>query len=475
MQCLKERIMSKKQNFYTYRKNVDFVTLKAKNTCHYFKIFFIISPLNSIPDGFQPQFINNMSEGERMIIQANILNKNESYFNESTEEIEFSEKYYEIYSLAELKNNIKGFEWFTKLNEFKEAFINGINNDKYEFLLIKNVLLLSINIINIFGINKNAFLILRPYINNINTFSLRNENTIYINKNKENNNLANIINEYKINIKNNNNDNNKTKKNNTLVSVVVNNKKKSVKEFLDKKRLKSKKNITKKLSERNNNTPTNNSLDSENSPNKTNKDNIYSINYMVDAFVTDLKNIMKNKFNEFEIDGLSKYSIIIKNDEEESIIGDMISVLKLKKYRLLYKATRDGDSANKFHSMCDNYNNLIILIETTEGLRFGGFTSSKFKGSAHMKKDNNAFLFSLDLKKVYKIIPEEYAIYCYPNSGPSFSKGSLYVPDNFFKKFGKIGSKGGPYQFETDYELNNGKKQFIVKELEIFQVKIGEN
>ena len=37
----------------------------------------------------------------------------------------------------------------------------------------------------------------------------------------------------------------------------------------------------------------------------------------------------------------------------------MISVLKFKKYRLLYKATRDGDSANKFHSMCDNYNNLI--------------------------------------------------------------------------------------------------------------------
>ena len=35
-------------------------------------------------------------------------------------------------------------------------------------------------------------------------------------------------------------------------------------------------------------------------------------------------------------------------------------------------------------------------------------------------------------KKVYNIIPEEYAIYCYPNSGPSFSNGSLHIPDFFY-------------------------------------------
>lgn len=466
--------MYKKQNIYTYRKNVDFVTIKTKNSCYYFKIYFIISPLNYIPEEFRPKEIIDMSEGERMIIQAEILNKNELYFNEN-DQIEFSEKYYEIYSLSELKNNNKGFEWFTKLNEFKEAFINGINNDKYELLLIKNILLLSINITNIFGFNKNGFLILRPYVNNINNSPLKNGNIENINNNIEKiNNLSNTINRYKIdNFRKYNN--NKTKTNCTLVSVLVNNKNKLNKEFLDKKRLKSKKSRNKKLSDSNNNISTTYSLNCDNSRNKTNKENKNSITNMIDDFVKDLTYTMKNKFPEFEMDGLSKNSIVVKNDEEEAIIGDMISILKIKKYRLLYKATRDGDSANKFHSICDNYNNLIVLIETREGLRFGGFTSSKFKGSAHMKRDNNAFLFSLDLKKVYKIIPEEYAIYCYPNSGPSFSKGSLYVPDNFFEKYGKTGAKGGPYQFETDYELNNGKKQFIVKELEIFQVKIENN
>ena len=193
---------------------------------------------------------------------------------------------------------------------------------------------------------------------------------------------------------------------------------------------------------------------------------------MIDDFYENLKNDKINKLPEFEIDGLFRESEIIKSEEEESLIGDMISMIKIKKYRLLFRSSRDGDSANKFHTICDNHSKLIILVETKQGLRFGGYTSSKFKGTSHMKKDNNAFLFSLDKKKVYNIIPEEYAIYCYPNSGPSFSNGSLYIPDFFFEKPGRTGPVGGPFQFEKDYELNNGEKNFFVQKLEIFQVKI---
>ena len=471
MESLKERIKLKKQNVYTYRKNSDFVTIKTKNSCYYYKIFFIISIANSIPEEFKPKENYKISEGEVMIIQAELLNKNELYFNENNEEIEFSEKYYEIYSLAELKNNGKGFEWFTKLSEFKEAFMNAIKNNKYELLLIKNVLLLSINIINIFGLNNNMSLILRPYLNNADITKTKNNELVYINNSKNNFiniNSSNNANDFFSNAINNNITRNKC----PSISVIVNNNSnKMKKEFIDKKRLKPKKRFT-KSSDIYNGSPTKITSNNENSRNNINKKNKLSIANMINDFLIDLST--KNKIYDFEVDALSKYSSVIKNEEEESIIGDMISIFKVKKYRLLYKATRDGDSASKFHSMCDNYSNLIVLIETADGVRFGGYTSSKFKGSSHMKKDNSAFLFSLDLKKVYKIKPEEYAIYCYPNSGPSFSRGSLHVPDNFFVKYGKTGTKGGPYQFEVDYELNNGKKQFIIKELEVFQVKVGE-
>ena len=104
--------------------------------------------------------------------------------------------------------------------------------------------------------------------------------------------------------------------------------------------------------------------------------------------------------------------------------------------------------------MCDKYANLIILIKTKKGARFGGFTSAKFRSTSHLKFDNNAFLFSLDNHEVFKIIPGQYAIYCYENSGPCFAKGSLYIPNGFFKKCGKTSLAGGPYQFKKDYELN---------------------
>ena len=207
---------------------------------------------------------------------------------------------------------------------------------------------------------------------------------------------------------------------------------------------------------------------------KNNNENKNNLSDMINSFLEEINKGRSFKLPEFEIDGLLKESQIVKDMEEELLIADMITILKTKKYRLLYRASRDGDSANKFHSICDNSNNLIILVQTQKGLRFGGFTSNKFKVSSHMKYDNNAFLFSLDLKKVFKIAPGEYAIYCYYNSGPCFSQGSLYIPNNFFKKFGKTSLAGGPYQFKEDYEINNGEEKFLVKELEIFQVQIDE-
>jgi len=453
MESLKQRIKSKKENIHTSKKNKDFALIKTKNSCHTFKISFLISSISSIPKEFHSQnlFKNTQGVDQLMIIQAELINKNEPFFNENNEEIEISDKYYEIYSLAELKNITKGFEFFTKLYEFKQAFVNGINSNKFEFLVIKNILLLSINIENIFGNNKDFHLILRPcqYVVNM----IENKNNINNNCIKEKHSLS-VVKKLK---KNNRNKIYKhEEENKELLDYSESNKNNDYHnkdETSHKKMLRKKKKTNNKIFENDNTIPTDNSLNLENIDNKNNN----------------------NLNTEFQEEGLMKISKIIKDIEEDSLIGDMISTLKIKKYRLLFRATRDGDSANKFHSICDNYKNLIILIETQKGLRFGGFTSSKFRGSSHLKIDNNAFLFSLDLKKVYNIISGQYAIYCYQNSGPCFSQGSLYIPNKFFGKNGKTGTAGGPYQFEKDYELNGGEEKFLVKELEIFQVKIEDN
>jgi len=475
MEILKQRIISnKEENINSLGKKNDNIIIKSKNSCYIFKISFKITISQTIPEEFRPKILFKISKNEEelMIIKAELLNKDKFYFNEKNEEMEVSEVFYEIYSLAELKNNIEGCEWFNELYEFENAFLKGINNNNCELLIIKNVLLLNINIINIFGNNLNCYLILRPYLNKINNkinFDSNGHCKGNINE-KDHKTIEFISYKYK-----------KSKINSSLLKLNSTHPKDMSfdkenfeinKEFLEKKKLKLRKNRNKHLIS--DLKKDNNQLISRPKILKNNNENRNNLNNVINIFLEEINKSMSFKIPEFEIDGLLKESQIVKDIEEELLIGDMITILKTKKYRLLYRASRDGDSANKFHSICDNSNNLIVLVQTQKGLRFGGFTSNKFKVSSHMKYDNNAFLFSLDLKKVYKISPGEYAIYCYYNSGPCFSQGSLYIPNNFFKKFGKTSLAGGPYQFKEDYEINNGEEKFLVKELEIFQVQIDE-
>ena len=454
MQCLKQRILTTK-NIYTSIKNKNSVSIKSINTFHTFKISFIISHSNSTQNEILSTEKLKRKSQDKLLIQAELVGNDESIFNENYKQNEIPKIYKEIYTLSELKNIIKGFEWFISLEEFKQAFLNGINNNNYELLINKNGLTLSILIVNIFGQEYKIILILKP-VNKINNTNIKEE----VNFNHVNN--LGIIPpvDYKLNQNKNNDSKTKNNKENKSISIIINNKKYINKEFLDKKRHRSNDGEINEF---------HNQKNLKNGFNKENHKNIYNI---IDDFLKDLDKNFNYKMPEFKINGIAKESNIIKNIKEESIIGNKLSISKIIKYRLLYRATRDGDSAKIFHLKCDNFHNLVVIIETKEGKRFGGYTSSKFKGANPMKIDNNAFLFSLDLKKVYNITPNRYAIDCNPKSGPSFSGGSLFIPDNFFEKFGKTCAGGGPYKFEKDYELNNGKKNFIVKELEIFQIKI---
>ena len=80
---------------------------------------------------------------------------------------------------------------------------------------------------------------------------------------------------------------------------------------------------------------------------------------------------------------------------------------------LLHKATVDSDKAEIFHQKYDVSQNWFVLCETDKGKRFGGFITSTFSGDCLDKKDEESFVF-LDKLKVYKNIPGEDAIGCYP-------------------------------------------------------------
>ena len=150
-------------------------------------------------------------------------------------------------------------------------------------------------------------------------------------------------------------------------------------------------------------------------------------------------------------------------------------------FKLLYRATTDGNSAESFHQKCDNIKGTLTVIETTKGIRFGGYTENTWeKQSAFKKKDKDGigFCYSLDLKKIYNNTNKaESTIICYSNEGPDFYGGDDYMFDIYFPIDSNSSSNTGYTksdksfgEFERDYEINNGESKFLMKELEVFHI-----
>ena len=164
---------------------------------------------------------------------------------------------------------------------------------------------------------------------------------------------------------------------------------------------------------------------------------------------------------------------IIQNAKELEILSRKISKNNKKiSFNLIYKASIDGDKAEIFHKKCDGAKSTLVLVKSSNDKRFGGYTSCDWKGNNIEKKDDDAFVFSLDKRKIYDIIPEELAIGCYPRYGPVFLGCQIRIYDEFLKNGGTTFEKGMNYNTEENYELTGGLKKFEIKDIEVYSVDL---
>ena len=66
--------------------------------------------------------------------------------------------------------------------------------------------------------------------------------------------------------------------------------------------------------------------------------------------------------------------------------------IKLEK---LYTATTDGFDGEKYHAKCNNKNDILTVVESEHGMKFGGYTSVQFDSTNKWYADSKAFVFSL--------------------------------------------------------------------------------
>ena len=224
-----------------------------------------------------------------------------------------------------------------------------------------------------------------------------------------------------------------------------------------------------------------------------------NINIVNNKEINELKNVikeqnndiinLKNKVNQLEIfvndllickrDILGKITFKINSKIVDSyfniiLIKNWINNInnessKIIKAKLLYKLSKDGDSIDTFHQKCDNNSPTLLLVETTNGRKFGGYTTCVWSVNKGGKKDGKTFLFSLDEKKIYKKKKEhenERDIYCRKDAGPTFGGNDLY----FYQTL-KKGYSASPYYFLDKNDLaKNIKDDFDIKEIEIFKI-----
>ncbi|XP_052705624.1 interferon-induced protein 44-like [Crassostrea angulata] len=156
-----------------------------------------------------------------------------------------------------------------------------------------------------------------------------------------------------------------------------------------------------------------------------------------------------------------------------------------RKFRLLYKITRDGCSALNFHSKCDGKGMTVTVLCNPSDTVYGGFTSQSWTsaGGAYLS-DPKAFLFQLKFNgkssyNQFPIKPEKIAnaVHCNSGYGPIFGgghdlttfSGNLTASNGVFTLNGSCALNTTYNMKGTDYNaFANGNLQ--VKEMEVYQV-----
>ena len=221
-------------------------------------------------------------------------------------------------------------------------------------------------------------------------------------------------------------------------------------------------------------------------------------------FKTKYKNLL-TKFNDLQSDYFELQSnfnnlldfninstIINNNPNELYFIYKILLKHYTKKFKLelLYRATKDGDSSKNFHDLCDNKKGgILILIKTDKNIKFGGFSDAEWISFFDSKKPQNGknvcgtinFLFQINLRKVYELknsMKKLTSIYCRSDVGPCFGElgEDIWIKSMFLTKGGilhKDKDKGRICSYDTtdDYELNNGERTFVIKEIEAFWLR----
>lgn len=154
-------------------------------------------------------------------------------------------------------------------------------------------------------------------------------------------------------------------------------------------------------------------------------------------------------------------------------------------FDILYRASIDRDYEDTINNLCEGHYPQLILFYTSEGSRFGAYIEKEkhigfFGHESYKEVPGTCFLFSLNSLKTYDIKEKEKATgdrperLCFGRSFLLNDNGSnwfIFTPRNaFLGSKCMIGDKENNFEKIDTSEIVGNKKDYILKEVEIFEV-----
>ena len=166
---------------------------------------------------------------------------------------------------------------------------------------------------------------------------------------------------------------------------------------------------------------------------------------------------------------------ILKTEEDFKQLFSFISGGNERQFRLLYSPTLNSNTKEDFHKHCDNKGSTIVLVETSNGRRFGGFTSLSWKSNDQWVKDPCACIFSFDNHKKYKLLLPDYSYYGGAGFGPHFGNSDQLGFYNNGGGTGFLDTIHTGYFGTKTYDIPNMEEitltnNYIMNKFEVYQV-----
>jgi hypothetical protein len=163
----------------------------------------------------------------------------------------------------------------------------------------------------------------------------------------------------------------------------------------------------------------------------------------------------------------------------------------------IYQASTNGFGAANFHSYVDGVNGTLLVIKSTGGNIFGGFTminwGAAYSNNGFYYADPSAYIFSLVNKMNYPSLahnirkPIDYSVVVSPTYGPTFGGGhDLHVADQSNSNMNSYTGFGNTYALDNLTLFNSwndpikttflaGAYNFQTVEIEVYTSKYNFN